>query len=64
MHGLPDKIGRVENAAGYDSARCEIRVCTHAVPKCTSYPMRSVELRMHRTMIVQGARSGFARKPY
>jgi hypothetical protein len=48
----------------YDSARCEIKVCAHAVLKCTDYPIRSVGLRMHRTMIVHGARLGFARTPY
>jgi hypothetical protein len=35
MHGLPNKIGRVKNAPDYDIARCEIRVCAHAVLKCT-----------------------------
>ena len=64
MHGLPNKIVRVENAPEYDSARCEIRACAHAVLKCTDYPIKSVGLGMHRTMIVQGARSGFARMPY
>jgi hypothetical protein len=54
MHGLPNKIGRVRNAPDYDSARCEIRVCAHAVLKCTGDPIKSVGLRMHRTMIVQG----------
>ena len=51
MHGLPNKIGTVKNAPGYDSARCEIRVCAHAVLKCTD--LKSVGLKMHRTMIVQ-----------
>ena len=64
MHGLPNKIGRVKNAPDYDSARCEIRVCAHAVLKCRDYPIKSVGLRMHRTMIAQGARLGFARTPY
>jgi hypothetical protein len=46
MHGLPNKIGRVKNAPDYDSARCEIRVCAHAVLKCTDYPMKPVGLRI------------------
>jgi hypothetical protein len=64
MHELPNKIGRVKNAPDYDSARCEIRVCAHAVLKCTDYPIKSVGLRIHRNKIVQGARLGFARTPY
>jgi hypothetical protein len=64
MHGLIDKIGRVKNAPDYDSARCEIRIRAHAVLKCTDYPIKSVGLRMHRTMIVHGARLGFACTPY
>jgi hypothetical protein len=57
-------VGGVKNAPDYDSASCEIRVCVHAVLKCTDYPIKSVGLRMHRTMIVQGARLGFACTPY
>ena len=64
MHGLPNKIGRVKNTPDYDSARCETRVCAHAVLKCTDYPMKPVGLRLHRTMIVQAARVGFAHTPY
>jgi hypothetical protein len=64
MHGLPNKTGRVKNALDYDSARCEVRVRAHAVLKCDDYPIKSVGLRMHRTMIVQGATLGFARTPY
>jgi hypothetical protein len=64
MHGLPNKIGTVKNAPGYDSARCEIRVCAHAVLKCTDSQIKAVGLRMHWTMIVQGARLGFGRTPY
>ena len=59
-----NKLDRVENALDHDSARCEIRVCVHAVLKCTDYPIKSVGLRMHQTMILQGARLGFARTPY
>ena len=54
MHGLPNKIGRVKNAPDFDSARCDIRVTAHAVLKCTDYPIKSVGLRMHRNIIVQG----------
>ena len=61
MHELPKESGRVKNAPDDDSARCEIRVCAHAVMKCTDYPTKSVGLGMHRTMIVQGARVGSAR---
>jgi hypothetical protein len=64
MQGLHDKIGRVKDAPDYDSARCEIRVCAHAILKCTDYPIKSVGLRLHQAMIVQGARLGFARTPY
>ena len=46
------------------SARCDIRVRAHALLKCMDYPIKSVGLRMHRTMIVQGATLGFARTPY
>ena len=64
MHGLPNKVGRVKNAAGYEGARCEIRVGAHAVLKWTEYLIKSVGLGMHRTLIVHGARLGFARTPY
>ena len=58
------KIGRVKNAPDHEIARCDITVCAHDVLKCTDYPIKSVGLRMHRTMIVQGARLGFARTPW
>ena len=64
VHAVPNEIGRVKNAPDYDSARCDIRVCAHDVMKCTDYPIKSVGLRMHRTMAVQGAALGFARTPY